>query len=299
MKKILTATLLAGALIGGQAYANSSVFCDRQAALSAEQKNQILNFSTAVKDVLKKSGHDAAIISRSGTDLERFHIRYSHAGITLKKSENTEWSVRQLYYGCEEEKPSIFDQGLAGFLMTRDDKLPSYVSMLFLPAPQEQQLEQTALNKQTALQLLGPSYSANAYAFSTAFQNCNQWLMELLAYAWGGIQTDSDFRSKAQQWLKANQYEPTAIDVKHRYVIWAGYFVPLIHASDHPPKNVGKNIFEVSMPASIEQFVKQRIANTERVEMCLKDNRIVIHRGWTPIADGCVAGPDDEVLSAS
>ena len=91
----------------------------------------------------------------------------------------------------------------------------------------------------------------------------------------------------------------SAIDVKHRYVIWAGHFVPLIHTSDHPPENVDKNIFEVSMPASIEQFVQQRIATTERVEMCLKDNRIVIHRGWTPIADGCVAGPDDEVLPAS
>ena len=42
-------------------------------------------------------------------------------------------------------------------------------------------IEQAALDKNQALQLLGATYSANAYAFSQKYQNCNQWVAELLA----------------------------------------------------------------------------------------------------------------------
>ena len=35
-----------------------------------------------------------------------------------------------------------------------------------------------------ALALLGREYSANAYPFSPRYQNCNQWVAELLATAW-------------------------------------------------------------------------------------------------------------------
>ena len=299
MKILLIFAQLLCLLFAGQASASSFLFCDHEAALTATEKNQALNFSQVVKNVLEKSGKEVAIVSRSGTDLTRFHIRYSHSGIALKKSENTAWSVRQLYYGCDDQKPSIFDQGLAGFLMTHDDDIPSYVSVLLLPSPASEELEQTALNNKTSLQLLGSEYSANAYAFSTIYQNCNQWVVELLAYAWGNINATDNFRTNAQSWLKANDYKPTDIDTKYRYVIWLGHLIPLLHSNDHPPENVDNKIFQVCMPASVEQFVKKRYDSVSRVEMCLKDNRIVIHHGWDSIADGCIAGPDDEVLSAS
>ena len=249
--------------------------------------------------MLDKSGSDAAIISRSGTDLTRFHIRYSHSGFSLKKSDNTPWSVRQLYYGCDDQKPSIFDQGLSGFLMTHDDNIPSYVSILLLPKPETESMEKAALDNKLSINLLGHEYSANAYAFSTIYQNCNQWVAEMLAYAWGDLRQNDDFRNNAQAWLKANDYKPTDIDAKYRYVVWVGHLIPLLHTNDHPSENIDRKIFQVSMPAAIEEFVKNRIDNVSRVEMCLKDNRIVIHRGWDSIADGCIAGPDDEVLPAS
>jgi len=299
MKILLIFAQLACLLFAGQACAASFAFCDRQASLTAAEKNQVLNFSMVVKEMLNKSGSEVAIVSRSGTDLERFHLRYSHSGITLKNNENTEWSVRQLYYGCEEQKPSLFDQGMSGFLMTHDENLPSYVSVLLLPAPEANALEKTALDNKTSLQLLSPHYSANAYAFSTMYQNCNQWVMELLAYAWGNLQNTGDLRSKAQDWLKTNDFQPTDIDAKYSYVIWIGHLIPLLHADDHPAANIDKKIFQVSMPASIEQFVKAHVDNVKRVEMCLKDGRIVIHRGWDSIPDGCLASPGDEVLSAS
>nr|WP_183381499.1 MULTISPECIES: DUF2145 domain-containing protein [unclassified Herbaspirillum] len=299
MKKILFFAQLVCLLCAGQVHAASFLFCDREANLTAAEKNQVLNFSSVVKDVLEKSGSDAAIISRSGTDLTRFHIRYSHSGFTLKKNENTPWSVRQLYYGCEDQKPSIFDQGLSGFLMTHDDNIPSYVSVLLLPKPETDAMAKTALDNKLSVELLGNDYSANAYAFSTIYQNCNQWVAEMLAFAWGNLSSNDDFRNKAQAWLKANAYKPTDIDAKYSYVVWVGHMIPLLHTKDHPSENIDRKIFQVSMPAAIEEFVKNRVDNVSRVEMCLKDNRIVIHRGWDSIADGCIAGPEDDVLPAS
>jgi hypothetical protein len=282
----------------GQAYANSSVFCDRKVVLTAEEKNQLLNFSAAVKDQLQKSGNDAAIISRSGIDLDRFQIRYSHAGFVLRNSENTSWAVRQLYYGCDEEKPSIYDQGLSGFLMDHDNTSIPFVSLVFLPQPKGEEMERSAMDKKLVLNLLGPQYSANAYPFSTQFQNCNQWLLEVLAYAWGNISSSGDFRADAQKWLKENNYQPSDIDVKHRYLVWASHFVPLIHNSDHPSENIDKNLYQVSMPASVEAFVRAQEPAATRVELCLNKGRIVVHRGWEMIADDCVPGEGDEVLSA-
>jgi len=134
-----------------------------------------------------------ALIARSGLDLSRFGVRYSHAGFSLRASENTPWSVRQLYYACDEQKPRIFDQGMSGFLLGTDNPAVGYVSIVFLPTDEAAELEHAALDNRQALRLLSPTYSANAYPFSVRYQNCNQWVMELIASAWGQLDPARQF----------------------------------------------------------------------------------------------------------
>ena len=55
--------------------------------------------------------------------------------------------------------------------------------------------------------------------------------------------------------------------------------------------------FRVSMPASIEGFVRQQVPEARRIELCYTATQVVIHRGWTPIASGCQPGPGDEVIA--
>ena len=50
------------------------------------------------------------------------------------------------------------------------------------------------------------------------------------------------------------------------------------------------------MPASIEAFVQARVPGASRMEFCHTEHQVVVHRGWTPIAQGCVAGEQDEVV---
>jgi hypothetical protein len=42
--------------------------------------------------------------------------------------------------------------------------------------------------------------------------------------------------------------------------------------------------------------VRQQAPGAQRVELCHDDRQVVVRRGWTPIADGCVPGPGDRVV---
>jgi hypothetical protein len=166
------------------AASTSQRFCDRPLPLSAQQQDRLLQVAALVRRELEASGDDVALISRSGLNLQRFGIRYSHAGLSLKTNDGVPWSVRQLYYACDERRPRLFDQGLAGFLFGTDDPEVGYVSIVWMPKPQAAEVERAAQDKARALRLISARYSANAYPFSLRYQNCNQWVAELLATAW-------------------------------------------------------------------------------------------------------------------
>ncbi len=265
-----------------------------QTPLSATQQDRLLGFAAVAKAALEASGHRLALVSRSGLKLARFGIRYSHAGVSLKANANGPWSVRQLYYACDEGQPRLYDQGLAGFLFGTEDPSLGYLSIVLLPEPSASGLERAALDSARALSLLGADYSANAYAFSTRYQNCNQWLAELLAGAWGGGSADRD---SAQRWLAEQGYAPPPVEVNSRALMFAAGFVPWLRMDDHPRDDLQAMRFRTSLPAAIEAFVRAQVPAAERIELCHDSRRVVIRRGWTPIDDGCVPAAGDRVVA--
>ena len=279
--------------------AASWAFCDAKAAPSAADKDRLLRFAAIVKGELERSGAHVALVARSGLDLSRVAQRYSHAGIALRASPETPWAVRQLYYACDEQVPRLYDQGMSAFLMGTDDARIGYISLVLLPEAPAAALERAALDNRLALRLLGAEYSANAYAFSPRYQNCNQWVAELLAAAWGEPDRGADdtraARSAAQRWLHAQGYEPTRLELGW-WLMRASTFVPWVHSDDHPAEDVLGGVFRVSMPTSLEAFARRQAPAAARVELCHAGERVVIRRGWTPIADGCQPEADDEVV---
>ncbi len=278
------------------AHAGALRYCDPPADLSAAQKDQLFRFGAVIKAELDASGHSLALISRSGLDLNRFGVRYSHAGVSLKASQNTAWSVRQLYYACDEHKPKVFDQGISGFLLGLNDPAVGYVSVVLMPPAEAESLERAVLDDRRAVQALAATYSANAYAFGHAYQNCNQWLAEMLAGAWGRFEDDADLRFEAQRWLKARGYTPSVFDVGWRPLMWLGAFIPWLHSDDHPAEDIAAHRYRVSMPESIEAFVRASVPGATRIEFCHTGRRVVIHRGWDAIAEGCVPSEQDTVI---
>lgn len=284
------------AFAGGVAHAASSQFCDREQPLPASQQDRLLRFTAVVQEALSNTGSDAVLISRSGLDLSRFHIRYSHAAIAWKAVDGT-WSARQLYYACDEGRPRLYDQGLAGFVMGIDDAALGYVSIVALPSEAAQALRSAALDTPRALHLLAARYSANAYPFSLRYQNCNQWVMELLAVAWGGLPDGDDLRERAQQWLREAPYKPQPVDVGSHALFFASNFVPMLHLDDHPQDDIYALQLRVSFPSTVEAFVREQRLASERIELCHDSRQAVVHRGWTSVSDACTPGEGDRVVS--
>jgi hypothetical protein len=318
-------------LAGHNSQAGVLRYCDPPSPLDAVQQDRLFRFGVVVKAALDRSGGAVALIARSGLALDRFGLRYSHAGVSLRDSANAPWSVRQLYFDCEQARPRLFDQGIAGFLLGGADPDIGYVSVLLLPPDAAAPLLQAAQDKALALRLLGGAYSANAHAFSLRYQNCNQWVAELLAVAWGGLAPADEalgrhasggaggggaeagagaaagagldlgdaLRRQAQRWLQAQGYEPTRFDLGNPLLLWLGGSLPWLHTDDHPAQDLAAWQMRVSMPASIAAFVQRRVPGTRRIEFCHNVQHVVIHYGDTPIADGCQPGPQDTVLAFS
>ncbi len=292
-------TLLSGLWPWTAGHASGLRFCEQPAALNAEQKDLLLRLGAIVKTALEDSGQDLALIARSGLDLDRFGVRYSHAGFTLKASLNTPWSVRQLYYACDEGRPRVFDQGLSGFVLGLNDPALGYVSVVLLPAAAAAALASAALDDRQALQALAPSYSANAYAFGLRYQNCNQWVIEMMATAWGRLERgdgDDELRARAQRWLAAQHYQPSVVEVGLP-LMWLGALIPWVHNDDHPSADIEHSTYRTSLPASIEAFVQATVPGASRLEFCHQGRRVVIHQGWEPIAEGCRPGAQDRVVT--
>lgn len=268
--------------------------CDREVDISATQQDRLLRFAAIVRETLSASGAQAALISRSGTDLSRFGLRYSHAAVALANGLgdglDTPWAVRQLYYACDEGQPRLFDQGLAGFVAGSDDANVGYVSVLLLPPEAAAPLAAAALDKPLALGLLNARYSANAYPFSTRYQNCNQWVAELLAAATAGIHTRAD----AQAWLLHEGYAPEPVHASG-WLMLAGHFLPWLHFDDHPSEQLNAGAVQTSLPTSIEAFAQNRWPTARHIELCHGPQGVVQREAGAPLAAGCVAQAGDRV----
>eukprot|EP01133_Synstelium_polycarpum_P015714 gene15714-18669_t len=227
------ALALAGAAHAGASLA-SARFCDRAQELTATEQDRLLRFAAVVREELAASEGSVALISRSGLDLARFGIRYSHAALAWRHDDGA-WSARQLYYACDEGRPRIFDQGTAGFAMGTENPALGYIALVKLPAETTPPLRRALLDPVRVQQLLAGRYSANAYAFNLKYQNCNQWVVEMLAAAWGELAEGSDLRARAQDWLRTAPYAPAPVDVGARWLMLGSIFVPLVHMDDHPP----------------------------------------------------------------
>ena len=291
------AAALAFGLACASAQAGALRYCDAPTEMSHEQRDRLFRFAELVRTELAGSGQRVALLSRAGIDLTRFGERYSHAGVTLLGSAMAPWSVRQLYYACEEKKPRIFDQGLTAFLLGMSSQAGGYVSAVFLPDEAAAPLERAALDDRHALALLRGEYSANAYVWAQRYLNCNQWVAELLGMAWGDTPAGDDARARAQAWLRGAGYEAHAFHVPFAPMMWLVAAIPWLHHIDHPSEDLAQAVYRVSMPSAIEAFVQRRWPQARRVEFCQKGTRVVVRQGWTPIAEGCTPEPGDRVLT--
>ena len=230
-------------------------------------------------------GAPVALISRSGLNLKAIGHRYSHAGFMTGPA-----SVRQLYYDCETAQPRVFDEGLAGFVKgVARDASPRF-SVLWWPPEPARVLAGTVADEALATALLSPRYQAHAYTWSLHTQNCNQWLVELVAAAFGG----GSSRAEAQQWLREQGYAGSNVQLPWVGWLVAAAVIPHLGLQHHPPEHLQALRLEVSLPAAVEAWVRRMWPQVERVEWCRRGDEVVVRRGWQPLDEHCTPQPGDE-----
>jgi hypothetical protein len=298
-----SAVLALAALAGPNgARADTLRFCGTDDRMSAAQKDRLLRFSAIVRETLEDTGDTVALVSRAGLSLGRFGVRYSHMGIALRApgaANAASWQVRQLYFDCEERVPQVFDQGLSAFVFGAEQPEAGFVSVLVLPPAAGAALGAVARDDARATQVLHPRYSANAYPWSLEHQNCNQWVLELLAGTWGAApKADAaplTARADAQGWLRGAGFEPTTFEVRAPWLMLAGRFVPWLSHHDHPEEDLQAMRYRVTMPESIERFVQGLWPGVRRIELCHTSTRVVVRRDGPPLSGACEPGPGDRV----
>jgi hypothetical protein len=286
---LLAAVLLALAPL---ARAGLPTFCSQPLQPDAAQHDRLLRFGAALREELQAAGRPAALVARSGTNLERLGQRYSHAGISLQAGPLAPWSVRQLYYACDESRSRLYDQGLPAFVLDFADPRQGHALVLLPPPEAAAALARAAADDRAALALLEPRYNAASYPFDLRDQNCNQWVAELLAAAWGPGVVD---RASAQRWLRDQDYRPTLIDTG----AWRGLelFIPWVDGRGQPPETYQRGQWQVSLPATLEALVLRLWPETRRVELCHDGRQVVVRRDGAPMGERCEPAPGDRVVA--
>jgi hypothetical protein len=146
---------------------------------------------------------ELAIIARVGQDLSQYHLRYSHLGLARRETDGR-WMVLHELNQCGTAESDLFVEGLGNFFM--DDPF-AFETLLLIPAPELQKKLLEAIDSGQARQLHQHHYNMLAFAFSTRYQNSNQWALEVLAAAQAN-EVKITQREQAQAWLKLAAYQP-------------------------------------------------------------------------------------------
>lgn len=283
--------LLAGSWALAQA-STSMRFCAGETARDASQQDRVLQVAARLREVLAAHGQPAALLARAGTQLGRFGLRYTHAALVLEEHPLAPWGVRQLYFACDERRPRLFDQGLAGFLLGADDPERGFASLLLLPAEAAAPLAAAGGDRERALALLSGEYMANAHPQDLLRQNCNQWLAELLALSWADDPKAST-REQAQAQLQRWAYAPEPVRYGTPLWRWLAVFVPWFSMDGHPAEDLASNQLVTSLPPDLERLAQRLWPAARRVELCYTPTHWVLRQGGTPLGEDCQAEPGD------
>ena len=202
---------------------------------------------------LEGSGAQVALVARIGQDLSKYGQRYSHMGWAQRDKSTGRWIVVHELNTCGTARSDLFDQGLANFFL---DDMFIFESRIMIPGPEQQARIATMLASGTPRRLHSPNYNMLAYAFSTEYENSNQWVLETYAAANSEFRVDQ--RGQAQAWLKLAGYRPITVHVPATTRLGARMFSANVAFDDHPfGRRMAGQIDTVTVE-SVFRFVRER-----------------------------------------
>lgn len=222
---LLVATLLAAPV----AFAGRS--CEAK-ALTVRTLQDGLAMAEKTRRALDASGEQVVLLARSGQDLTKYGLRYSHLGFAYRQPDGQGghvWRIVHKLNFCGTADADVYRQGLGEFFL--DDPW-RYEAAWVAPGAELQQRLLPLLQDDTAMtRLHGRSYNMLSYPWSTRYQQSNQWVIETLAMA---VEPGIGTRAQAQAWLQLKAYEPTVLKLGAVTRLGARITAANVAFDDHP-----------------------------------------------------------------
>ena len=248
MQRLLLILLLACSV--NSAYAGR--VCE-PAKMSGASFIAAMNLADKTRAALDASNAQVALLARVGQDLSRHGLRYSHMAYVWRDGPNGRWTVVHELNHCGTAQSALYQQGLGNFFL---DNLFAYEALIVIPPPQSQARLVSMLASATPLRMHRARYNMLAYAFSTEYQNSNQWVLE--AYAAASSELQISDRSQAQAWLKLAGYRPITVHVPAGQRLGARLFSANIAFDDHPFGRRAAGQIDTVTVESVLRFVRAR-----------------------------------------
>ncbi|MBI3731715.1 MAG: DUF2145 domain-containing protein [Burkholderiales bacterium] len=220
---------------------------------------QALEFAHKTQIRLDESQANVAIIARVGQDLSKYNLRYSHLGLVEHLPDGT-WSVMHELNQCGTANSELFREGLGNFFM---DDMFAFETLILIPSIELQQKIQQVMADGRAKNLHAARYNMLSYAYSTMYQNSNQWALEVIAAAQAN-DVRIENRTQAQAWLKSASYKPDTLNIPSLTRLGARMFRANVAFDDHPfDRRMAGQIDTVTVE-SIVRFMMSRDSKAEK-----------------------------------
>lgn len=260
--------------------------------------DRLIRIASIIEEDLRGYGAPAVLLGRSSSGAEDWGHEFGHSAVAMRNASG-QWVVRHLYIADKSNVQyvsEISEVGFGNYLFESGYYEKGYVFALILPSPWERRLDTVARDNARILSLFTPSYSPIPDPFSTKYQNCNQWALELTAAALADDATAIQTRAQAQEWLKQEGYRPAVatanIFLRALVRIRAAAQKAKIPEDDHA--TVGT--YHFTMPSSLAEFVQRKLPTTQRLDYCYAGNTVVLRKPGFAFVPGCTPRPEDRVI---
>jgi len=236
-------------------FISPSLLAGTSCAAEKPQPGMYLNASRLALEVnarLNRLQPRVALLARSGTNLDKYGLHYSHIAFVVRDypGQAGKWTVLHLLNECGTMRSSIYRQGLMNFFM---DDLYRYDYQLSIPDTATQERLYQSILSHKADKLHDPHYSMLAYPFSTRYQNSNQWVLEVIAAS-----AHPGSRVAVQRDLMRNSYTPSVISLGPLSRMGASLASSPVAFDDHPEVERRRNRFSTVTVDSVVGYLRQR-----------------------------------------
>jgi hypothetical protein len=257
MNRFLQVIFLAAALLILPAVARAGTNCSAHTA-SAREFADASESARRVYAALEQSDAPVALLARSGTDLGKYGLHYSHVAFVVRDHPDGRWTVVHLLNRCGTDHSSLYAQGLVNFFL---DDLVSQDARIVWLQPQVATRLAALLQSPQLFALHNPRYNVIARFDSSRTQNSTAWVLDVLDAA-RLPESMSVSRANAHALEHLDGFRPDVIHIPYSKRILGGLFSANTDFSDHPVATRLSGNYPVVTVRSIFRYLEQHDLET-------------------------------------